>query len=113
MPDFLQLLESKHVVLLDGAMGTELDKRGLMGQGRARVVALLRAATDLPIAAQPNASRPQLIGDKTVFDMEPGPFAEGVAECVRHGARIVGGCCGTTPAHIEAVRQRLSDASRS
>jgi 5-methyltetrahydrofolate--homocysteine methyltransferase len=78
-----------------------------------RVVALLRAATDLPIAAQPNAGRPQLIGDKTVFDMEPGPFAEGLAECVRQGARMIGGCCGTTPAHIEAVRQHLSDASRS
>ncbi|MBP7050806.1 MAG: homocysteine S-methyltransferase family protein [Phycisphaerae bacterium] len=72
-----------------------------------RVVALLRAATDLPIAAQPNAGRPQLIGDKTVFDMVPEPFAEGVAECVRAGATIVGGCCGTTPAHIEAVRRRL------
>ncbi len=74
-----------------------------------RIVALLRAATDLPIAAQPNAGRPQLIGDKTVFDMEPSPFAEGVAQCVRAGARIVGGCCGTTPAHIAAVRRRLSD----
>lgn len=74
-----------------------------------RVVTLLRAATDLPIAAQPNAGRPQLIGDKTVFDMEPGPFAEGIAQCIREGARIVGGCCGTTPAHIEAVRRRLSD----
>jgi 5-methyltetrahydrofolate--homocysteine methyltransferase len=72
------------------------------------VVALLRAATDLPLATQPNAGRPQLIGDKTVFDMEPEPFAEGIAECIRAGARIVGGCCGTTPAHIEAVRRRLS-----
>jgi len=73
-----------------------------------RVVALLRAATDLPVAAQPNAGRPQLIGDKTVFDMEAEPFAEGIAACLREGARIVGGCCGTTPAHIEAVRRCLS-----
>ncbi len=72
-----------------------------------RMVALLRAATDLPIAAQPNAGRPQLIGDQTVFDMAPEPFAEGVAECVCAGATIVGGCCGTTPEHIEAVRRRL------
>jgi len=79
----------------------------------ARVVGLLREATDLPTAAQPNAGRPQLIGDKTVFDMAPAPFAEALTECVRAGARIVGGCCGTTPAHIEAVRRRLSDTSRS
>jgi|GEM_PF-4777710 len=34
MPDFLQLLKSKHVFLLDGAIGTELDRQGLMGRGR-------------------------------------------------------------------------------
>ena len=72
-----------------------------------RVVALLREATALPIAAQPNAGRPQLIGEQTVFDMAPEAFAEGIAECVREGATIVGGCCGTTPAHIEAVRRDL------
>jgi 5-methyltetrahydrofolate--homocysteine methyltransferase len=87
-----------------GANCGDLDPRQMGG-----VIALLRAATDLPIAAQPNAGRPRLIGDKTVFDMEPEPFAEGIAECIRAGATIVGGCCGTTPAHIEAVRRRLSD----
>lgn len=71
----------------------------------ARVVALLRQATDRPILAQPNAGRPKLVGDKTVFDMAPGPFAEGIAECVRAGARIVGGCCGTGPEHIGAVAE--------
>lgn len=74
-----------------------------------RVVALLRAATDRPIAAQPNAGKPQLVGDKTVFDMEPAAFAEGVAECIRAGAQIVGGCCGTTPEHIRAVHERIRD----
>jgi 5-methyltetrahydrofolate--homocysteine methyltransferase len=72
-----------------------------------RVVAALRAATDRPIAAQPNAGRPQWIDDKTVFDMEPAAFAAGVAECVRAGAQIVGGCCGTTPEHIRAVHERI------
>jgi 5-methyltetrahydrofolate--homocysteine methyltransferase len=71
----------------------------------ANVVALLRAATPLPILAQPNAGRPQLIDDKTVFDMEPAPFVAGITRCVEAGARIVGGCCGTTPEHIAAVRQ--------
>lgn len=73
----------------------------------ARVVALLREATDLPILAQPNAGRPRLVGDKTVFDMGPGPFAEGVAKCIRAGARIVGGCCGTGPEHIRAVADMI------
>jgi len=77
----------------------------LDGGQMAEVVAHLRATTELPIAAQPNAGKPRLVDDKTVFDMEPAPFAEGIAQCIEAGARIVGGCCGTTPAHIEAVRQ--------
>jgi len=73
----------------------------------AKVVARLREATDLPILAQPNAGRPRLVGDKTLFDMAPGPFAEGIAECIRAGARIVGGCCGTGPEHIRAVAEMV------
>jgi 5-methyltetrahydrofolate--homocysteine methyltransferase len=72
-----------------------------------RVVALLRAATDRPLVAQPNAGRPQLVEDRTVFDMEPAAFSEGVAECIRAGAQIVGGCCGTTPEHIRTVHERI------
>jgi len=86
-----------------GANCGDLDPLQMAG-----VIALLRAATDLPLAAQPNAGRPRLVGDKTVFDMEPEPFAEGIAECIWAGATIVGGCCGTTPAHISAVGRGLS-----
>jgi 5-methyltetrahydrofolate--homocysteine methyltransferase len=75
----------------------------------AGVVALLRAATHLPLLAQPNAGRPRLVGDETVFDMEPTPYAAGVARCVEAGAQIVGGCCGTTPEHIAAVRRRIDE----
>jgi 5-methyltetrahydrofolate--homocysteine methyltransferase len=75
----------------------------------ARVVALLRAATDRPIAAQPNAGRPHLTDDRTVFDMEPPEFAQGVVACIRAGAQIVGGCCGTTPGHIRAVREQIGN----
>jgi 5-methyltetrahydrofolate--homocysteine methyltransferase len=73
----------------------------------AKIVALLGEATDLPILAQPNAGKPRLVGDKTVFDMAPGPFAEGIAECIRAGAQIVGGCCGTGPEHILAVAEMI------
>ena len=73
----------------------------------ARVVALLKAATDRPIAAQPNAGKPRLTDDRTVFDMEPPEFAQGVAACIQARAQIVGGCCGTTPEHIRAVREQI------
>ncbi|MHC4518062.1 MAG: homocysteine S-methyltransferase family protein [Planctomycetota bacterium] len=83
-----------------GANCGDLDPKQM-----AEVVTLFKAATDLPIVAQPNAGRPKLVDDKTVFDMEPAAFAEGVAACIEAGARIVGGCCGTGPEHIRAVRQ--------
>jgi len=71
------------------------------------VVSLLKSAMSLPVLAQPNAGRPKLVGSETIFEMTPALFAEGIAECVRAGARFVGGCCGTTPAHIRAVAQIL------
>lgn len=73
----------------------------------ATIVALLKEATDRPILAQPNAGKPKLAGDKTIFDMAPGPFAEGIARCIRAGAQIVGGCCGTGPDHIRAVAEMI------
>jgi 5-methyltetrahydrofolate--homocysteine methyltransferase len=71
------------------------------------VVSYLKSATTLPVLAQPNAGRPKLIGDRTVFDMAPESFAAGIAECLRAGARLVGGCCGTSPEHIRAVAGML------
>ncbi len=67
------------------------------------VVSLLKSATPLPILAQPNAGLPALVGNRTVFKMAPAAFADGIAKCLNAGARLVGGCCGTTPAHIRAV----------
>ena len=71
------------------------------------VVSYLKSATTLPVLAQPNVGKPKLISDKTVFEMAPTPFATGIAECIRAGARLVGGCCGTSPEHIRAVAGML------
>lgn len=67
------------------------------------VISILRAVTSLPLLAQPNAGKPRLIEDKTIFEMSPEPFAAGISECINAGAKIVGGCCGTTPEHIRTV----------
>ena len=69
----------------------------------ARVVSILRSAASLPILAQPNAGKPKLIGAETVFDMGTEEFAAGMRECVRAGAKLIGGCCGTSPEHIRAL----------
>jgi 5-methyltetrahydrofolate--homocysteine methyltransferase len=59
----------------------------------------------LPLSVIPNAGLPLNTGvGEAVYPLEPGPMAEALAEFVKDfGVRIVGGCCGTTPAHLEAV----------
>ena len=67
----------------------------------------LAAMTSLPIAVKPNAGLPQVVDGRTVFTVGPEEFARDVAALVDAGASIVGGCCGTTPAHIAAVKAAL------
>ena len=71
------------------------------------VIEQMKQATDLPILAQPNAGQPELIEGKTVFRATPEEIAEYGAKFVTIGARLVGGCCGTTPDHIRALVRRL------
>jgi methionine synthase I (cobalamin-dependent) len=73
------------------------------------VIAEMRTATDLPLLAQPNAGSPELIDGKTVFGMDPKQFTAGIQKCIKAGANLVGGCCGTTPEHIRMVSVLLSD----
>jgi 5-methyltetrahydrofolate--homocysteine methyltransferase len=73
----------------------------------ATVVSEMRAATSLPILAQPNAGKPRLVNGKAEYDMTPATFAAGMRQCLEAGTRLVGGCCGTGPEHIRAlVRMR-------
>jgi 5-methyltetrahydrofolate--homocysteine methyltransferase len=73
----------------------------------AQIGAFYRAHTNLPLLIQPNAGRPKLVAGKTVYDMVPEDFADGVIKCIENGASLVGGCCGTTIEHIKAVVRRL------
>ncbi len=61
----------------------------------------MRAVTDAPLMLQPNAGQPTLVGDAIVYPRDPAGLAPALVELARHAA-IVGGCCGTTPAHIAA-----------
>lgn len=71
------------------------------------VVRELLASACCPVMAEPNAGLPILRGKETVFPLGPEPFAEKTMEFARMGARILGGCCGTSPAHIMALRRLL------
>lgn len=66
-----------------------------------------RQACSLPLSAQPNAGSPELQGTKVTYKETPDDFAGGLSSLIEVGARIVGSCCGSTPEHIQALRQRL------
>lgn len=73
------------------------------------VVQKMREYTDLPMIAKPNAGLPQMVDGETVYDMEPEEFARDMMLLVREGADILGGCCGTTPEHIERMVELLKE----
>lgn len=63
----------------------------------------LLEVSSTPVVAKPNAGIPTLKDGKTVFELSPDGFALAVSELTTLGVRAVGGCCGTTPLHIEAL----------
>lgn len=70
----------------------------------------MRELTDLPLIFEVNAGRPQVDEEyRSIYSLDPQSLADIAAELVEAGANIVGGCCGTTPEHIAAIRSRLSD----
>lgn len=72
----------------------------------------LKAATDRPLWLKANAGLPTIIGGQTVYPTAPDPFAAGALQLIEAGASFVGGCCGTTPEHILAVRRMLEERKR-
>jgi methionine synthase I (cobalamin-dependent)/5,10-methylenetetrahydrofolate reductase len=68
----------------------------------------LAASTSLPLSAMPNAGFPQRIGDRTVYPRSsPEYFAMFAQEASEVGARLIGGCCGTTPEHVRAMAEAV------
>jgi 5-methyltetrahydrofolate--homocysteine methyltransferase len=64
------------------------------------IIAEMAEVTPLAVIAQPNAGLPVLKAGQAVYPTSPEAMAEGALSLLAYGARIVGGCCGTTPAHI-------------
>lgn len=63
----------------------------------------------LPLSAMPNAGWPTVVGDRIIFGASPEYFADFALQARALGVRLLGGCCGTTPRHIAAMRQALAD----
>ena len=76
------------------------------------LVAQMAPHTRCPLMVQPHAGLPRIAEDgSTVYDVDPARFAQAMGAILEAGARIVGGCCGTTPAHITALRQLIDDGN--
>ena len=68
---------------------------------------MLPEAGDLPVVIQPNAGLPSRMGERLIYLSSPAYMADYAARMVSAGARRVGGCCGTTPQHVRAMREAL------
>lgn len=78
--------------------------------GSNEMLELLKLAknyTSKPISVKPNAGQPIVKGDKTFYNQPVEDFANDIHEMIKLGAKIVGGCCGTSPETILAIRKIL------
>lgn len=91
--------------------GMEIDAFGLnCSTGPDEMVkqaARLRGYAEVPIAVKPNAGLPKTIDGRTVYDCPPEEFVRYTEEFTAAGAALFGGCCGTDPGHIDALRKAL------
>jgi 5-methyltetrahydrofolate--homocysteine methyltransferase len=76
-------------------------------QGFVPLCRRLHSATDRPIWIKPNAGLPEWVEGKLVYPTPPREFAGVVPMLVEAGASFVGGCCGTTPEFIAAIKERM------
>ena len=80
------------------------------GSGPAHLAGFIRQldiGDGKPFSTLPNAGYPEIVNERTIYTQKPEYFAEVLAEIASYGVTILGGCCGTTPRHIEAAARRL------
>jgi 5-methyltetrahydrofolate--homocysteine methyltransferase len=81
--------------------GTSLENMGAI------LAELTAAAPALALWVKPNAGLPRMLGDSAVYDVSPEDLAQAARDYVAAGARVVGGCCGSTPAHVRAIAEAI------
>ena len=97
------------VALLEGMGADAIGANCSLGPAQLVGVAeKLLLAASVPVVLKPNAGLPVLRDGKTVFDVTPAEFARILADLVPKGLRVMGGCCGTTPDHIVALRRQTA-----
>jgi 5-methyltetrahydrofolate--homocysteine methyltransferase len=83
------------------------------GNGLANMIDIVKeiriVAPDTPILVHANAGSPQYINGADVFPETPEMMADLVSEIINAGTNIIGGCCGTTPEHIKAIKEKVQN----
>ncbi len=98
---------SAMVALLEGMGVSALGANCSLGpEGLRSVVSELLKYASVPVLLKPNAGLPREQEGKTVFDITPEEFSDEVYNQVLNGVRIIGGCCGTTPAYISLLSEK-------
>lgn len=97
-------LAGKGIAALGFNCGT-LDMDGYVRLAAAHAAAL--KGTDVLLLAEPNAGRPEVEDGRTVYKLSPEAFADAIVRIRDAGAGILGGCCGTSPAHIAAAVKKV------
>lgn len=104
IPAYVSLLEGLRV----DALGVNCGLGPL--QMKPIVEHILKYAS-VPVIVKPNAGLPKQQDGKTVYDVTPEAFAKMMREIAELGSAVIGGCCGTTPAHIKAMIAECADIS--
>ena len=98
------------VAMLEGMGADAVGVNCSLGPEQLRpVVEKYLQCASIPVLLKPNAGLPKSVDGQTVYDVTTDEFADAVAEMVDRGVRVAGGCCGTTPLYIAALRERIAD----
>lgn len=98
------------VALLEGMGVDALGANCSLGPKQLRsVIEELLKCSSVPVILKPNAGLPKSVNGKTVFDVNADEFADEVADLLRKGVRVAGGCCGTTPKYIKALYNKTNN----
>lgn len=119
LPVFVTMIFDEHGKLLTGgdipAAVALLEGLGVDGIGfncglgpeqMKELLPQLQNCASIPLVVNPNAGLPKMVDGKTVYDVGPEDFAESMVEIVQGGAWVIGGCCGTSPAHLKEMITR-------
>jgi 5-methyltetrahydrofolate--homocysteine methyltransferase len=100
---FARHAEHHGIAALGVNCGRDIDMDDII-----QIIRRYRAETALPLFARPNAGTPTKQGDQWIYPLTPEAMAAQLPELLEAGVNMIGGCCGTTPAHITAFRNVLA-----